>query len=120
MIFLGFLKNVLSPRQEEINIEEFLNNLDVEEETLEDADAYVKPMVLAEEADVQTVLNEAKQGNIVLLNIADLTKRNALKLRDLVGRIRDEVESINGDIARISDDRVLVTPSRVKIVKRRN
>lgn len=105
---------------EEIDIEDFLNNLDVEEETLyEDADAYVKPLSLQVEDDVGSVVNEAKAGNIVLLNISDLAKRNALKLRELVTEIKDQISDIDGDIARISHDRVLVTPSKVKIVKRR-
>ena len=65
------------------------------------------------------VLDEAKKGNIILLNISDLSKRNAIKLRDMIGQIRDGIEQIDGDIARISQDRVLITPSKVKIVKRR-
>ncbi|MDO8627897.1 MAG: cell division protein SepF [Candidatus Diapherotrites archaeon] len=116
---MSLLKNLLVTKQEDINMEEFLNNLDVEDEVVEDADAYVKPMNLNEDIDVTAVLNEARQGNIVLLNIADLSKRNSVKLRELVGKVRDEVLSINGDIARISPERVLVTPSRVKIVKKR-
>ncbi len=107
-------------KAEEIDIEDFLNNLDDEEDTLyEEADAYVKPVALQTEEDVAIVVNETRAGNIVLLNITDLSKRNALKLKEFVGAIKTEVESIDGDIARISHDRVLVTPSRVKIVKKR-
>jgi SepF-like predicted cell division protein (DUF552 family) len=79
----------------------------------------VKSVNLAKDEDVATVSNELKQGNIVLLNIGDLSKRNAIKLKELVGGIRSSVESIDGDIARISADRVLVTPAKVKIVKKR-
>ncbi|HLC36195.1 MAG TPA: cell division protein SepF [archaeon] len=119
---MGFLKNVFASKKEsEIDIEDFLNNLDVEEETMyEEADAYVKPVSLLSEADVATVMAEARQGNIILLNIADLSKRNAVKLRELIGKIKEEVSDIDGDIARISSDRVLVTPSKVKIIKKRN
>ena len=116
---MPFLENVLG-RREEVDIEDFLNNLDEEDETLyEDADAFVKPIALQREEDTAMVIEELKNGNIILLNIADLSKRNAIKLRDLVNGIRSTVSEINGDIARISHDRVLVTPSRVKIVKRR-
>ena len=80
----------------------------------------MKPLTLATDADTDMVLNEAKAGNIVLLNIGDLSRRNAIKLKELVTKIKGGVDGINGDIARISQDRVLVTPSRVKIVKRRN
>ena len=107
-------------KPENVDMEEFLNNLDVEEESMyEDADALVKPITLARDQDVPVIVNELKQGNIVLLNIADLAKRNPPKLKEYVSAIKSEVSTVNGDIARISSDRILVTPARVKIVKRR-
>ena len=120
MIVLGFLEKVLRPKSSEIDIEEFLNNLDVEEESMYDnADAFVKPMTLEKDTDKAAVIEEVKKGNIILLNIADLSKRNAVKLRDMVNLIKKQVEAIDGDIARISQDRVLITPARVKIIKKR-
>ena len=108
-------------KNDDVDIEEFLNNLDVEEETMyEDADAFVKPISLQNDTDRDLAIEEVKKGNIILLNIADLSKRNAIKLRDLVNGIRGEVERIDGDMARISNDRVIVTPSKVKIIKRRD
>ena len=117
---MSFLEKVIK-KPEGIDIEEFLNNLDSEDETTiyEDADAFVKPVTLITDEDVEGVLNEAKQGNIVLLNIGDLSKRNTIKLREYVSKIKAGVDEINGDIARISHDRVLVTPSKVKIIKKK-
>ncbi len=107
-------------KPENVDMEEFLNNLDVEEEAMyEDADALVKPITLSRDQDVPVVVNEMKQGNIVLLNIADLSKRNPPKLKEYISAIKNEATAVNGDIARISSDRVLVTPARVKIIKRR-
>ena len=106
-------------KEDGIDIEEFLNNLDVEEESMyEDADAFVKPITLSSMEDVKTIISEAKQGNIVLLNIHDLSKRNALKLRECINSIKSEIDTINGDIARISQEKVLITPSKVKIIKK--
>ena len=117
---MAFLDKVLK-KDAEIDIEEFLNNLDVEDETLyEDADAFVKPLSLEKNEDVAAVLDEAKAGNIILLNIEGLSKRNAIKLKELISSVRDGIESIDGDIARISQERVLITPSKVKIIKRRD
>ena len=97
-----------------------MNNLDVEEETMvEDADAYVKPISLTGDEDTAMVIAELRKGNIILLNIGDLSKRNAIKLRDLVKQIRNVADEINGDIARISTERILVTPAKVKIIKRK-
>ncbi len=116
---MGILDKI-GRKSDAVDIEEFLNNLDVEEESMyEDADAYVKPYSLQRDTDAQAVIEEVKKGNIVLLNIADLSKRNAMKLRELISTIRNEVQGIDGDMARVSSDRVLVTPSRVKIVKRK-
>jgi len=116
---LTFVEKVLG-KKEEVDIEEFLNTLDEDDETIyEDADAFVKPILLASDADKDLVIEEAKKGNLVLVNIADLSRRNAIKLRDLITQMRDAIEEINGDIARISHDKVLVTPSRVKIIKKR-
>ncbi|MBN2127499.1 MAG: cell division protein SepF [Candidatus Diapherotrites archaeon] len=117
---MGFLDKMMGSK-EEIDIEDFLNNLDAQEEDVyADADALVKPISMENDEDVKVVCDELRKGNILLLNIANLSKRNALKLRDLISQVKTEVESINGDIARISTERVLVTPSKVKIVKRKD
>lgn len=116
---MTFLEKVLK-REEGIDIEGFLNNLDAEDETIyEDADAFVKPITLTTEADAQSVVNEAKAGNIVLVNIGDLSKRNAIKLKEIVTKIKAGIEGMNGDIARISHDHIIVTPSKVKIIKKK-
>ncbi len=116
---MAFMEKLVGKR-DEVDIEEFLNNLDSEEaDPYEDADAFVKPISLQSEEDMKAVIAEAKQGNIILVNIADLSKRNAIKLKELISGIRSEIDTINGDMARISSDRVLVTPSKVKIIKRR-
>lgn len=117
---MGFLEKVLTKKPEDETIEEFLNTLDVEEESVyEDADAYVKPVSLNDEKDVASAIDEMKKGNILLLNIAELAKRNQYRLRELIAQVRDEASRIDGDIARISVDRVLVTPSKVKIIKKK-
>lgn len=119
MISLAFLEKLMK-KDDDLDIQDFLNNLDVEKEAIaEDADALVKSLTLTDEADCQLVLKETKDGNLVLLNIEGLVKRNAVKLKELVNILRSGVHSIDGDIARISLDKVLVTPSKVKIVKRR-
>ena len=110
----------MGPR-EELDIEEFLNNIDAEEENpYEGAEAFVKPVSLQSDADKDIILAEAKAGNILLVNIADLSKRNAIKLRELVSGIKAGIEDIDGDVARISQERLIVTPSKVKIIKRRD
>ena len=116
---MAFLEKVLR-KEEGIDIEDFLNNLDAQDDTIyEEADAFVKPVTLTTDADIDAVVNEAKAGNIILLNIGDLSRRNAIKLKELVTKIKSGVDEIDGDIARISQERVLITPSKVKIIKKR-
>ncbi|HIH09197.1 MAG TPA: cell division protein SepF [Candidatus Diapherotrites archaeon] len=115
---MAFMEKLMGKR-EELDIEDFLNNLDTEEENpYEDAEAFVKPVNLQSDHDRDLVIEEAKKGNILLVNIADLSKRNQPKLRELVSGIRAGIEGIDGDIARISQERLIVTPSKVKIIKR--
>ena len=79
---MAFFEKVLK-KEEGVDIEEFLNNLDeVSEESMyEDAEAFVKPIVLESDKECDVVLEELKKGNFILLNIANLAKRNTIKLR---------------------------------------
>ena len=117
---MGFFDKVFSKKADDEQIEDFLNNLDVSEESMyENADALVKPMSLVEDSDVAKAVDEMKKGNILLLNIGEMQKRNSLKLREYISTVKDAAAQSDGDIARISIDRVLVTPSKVKIIKKR-
>jgi SepF-like predicted cell division protein (DUF552 family) len=119
VVSLGFFDKVMQ-KDSSVDLEDFLNNLDqVQEETYENADALVKPLTLSTEVDAEAIVREVKQGNLVLADIADLNKRNKAKLKELLGRIKSEVRAIDGDMAGISADRVLVTPSKVKIIKKK-
>jgi len=119
VISLGFFDKVMK-KDSGVDLEDFLNNLDqVQEETYENADALVKPLDLGTDVDAEAIVREVKQGNLVLANIADLNKRNKAKLKELLGRIKSEVRAIDGDMAGISAERILVTPSKVKIIKKK-
>ncbi|MDD2531653.1 MAG: cell division protein SepF [Candidatus ainarchaeum sp.] len=116
---MSFFEKVMK-KEDDVNLDEFLNTLDqVEEETYENADALVKPLDLNTDVDAEAIIREVKQGNLVLANIADLNKRNKAKLKELLGRIKSEVKAIDGDMAGISAERILVTPSKVKIIKKK-
>ncbi|RLG21973.1 hypothetical protein DRN74_01005 [Candidatus Micrarchaeota archaeon] len=103
----------------EIDIEEYLDTLGLDADDMleEHADMWVKPMTLEDISDVEAVNNEVKKGNMVILNIQPLYKKNTIKLRQAVSEIKGMVHEINGDIARVTEYKVLVTPARVKVVK---
>jgi len=120
-IVMAFMDKLLGKsKEEDVDIEEFLNNLDVsEEEMYDNADAYVKPIMLKADTDLKMVARELKDGNIVLLNVSDLVKRNPIRLKEQVNKLKRFTDDIDGDIARISEEQILLTPTKIKIVKRK-
>ncbi len=117
---MAFLEKVFR-RTDDLDMDEFLNRLDTEEEddVYADARALVKPIELTNEKDVESVVREVQTGNFVLLNIGDMRKRNLAKLRELISSLKNSVEAMKGDLALVSQEKVLVTPSQIKIVKRK-
>ena len=118
--FLNKFKGKLSGEsEEEIDIDEFLDTLGVENEDLlvEEADMWVKPYVLEDLEDVAAIDSDLDKGNIVILNVEPLLKRNRIKLKQAISRIKEHAAEIDGDIARLSEYKLLVTPKGVKVAK---
>lgn len=105
----------------DLSVDEFMSAAEAEgiDVMHEAADFYVKPISLQSEADAKIVEEELNNKNIVLLNITPIA-RNPAKLKNVVTELRKFVQKINGDIARIDEDKILLTPAKVKIVKRRH
>ncbi|HII53779.1 hypothetical protein COT30_03495 [Candidatus Micrarchaeota archaeon CG08_land_8_20_14_0_20_49_17] len=104
----------------EMDIEEYMDALEMENVDVlhQAADFYVKPLALESENDVNVVIDELKARNIILLNITPLS-RQPNKLKEIISHLREYVSKINGDIGRIDETRILLTPSKVKIIRRR-
>lgn len=102
----------------EMNLEEYMNAVEMENVDVlhEAADFYVKPIALESESDVNIIMEELKAKNIILLNVLPMSKQPN-KLKQVIDNIRAHITKINGDIARIDADKILLTPSKVKIVK---
>lgn len=104
----------------ELDVEEYMNSAELENVDVmnEPADFYVKPVALQQESDLSLIEAELKKRNIILLNISVMAKRpNTLK--GMVDRLKVYVKKTNGDIARIDEEKILLTPSKVKIIKSR-
>jgi len=104
----------------DMDIEEYMDTVEMENVDVlhQAADFYVKPIALENESDVQVIMEELKNKNIILLNVSPMAKQTN-KLKTIVDSIKSYVTKINGDIARIDNDKILLTPSKVKIVKSR-
>ncbi|MEM4221935.1 MAG: cell division protein SepF [archaeon] len=105
-------------RKSEGNVDDILTILGSEEMFAEQADMWVKSMVLDDVTNVEQIAQELRQGNEVILNIEPLSKKNAIKLRQAIAELKSVIQEINGDIARISEQKILLTPSGVKIARK--
>ncbi len=101
-----------------LDVEEYMNSAEMQDVDLmnEPADFYVKPVMLQEEKDITLIEEELNKKNIVLLDVSGLSKRPNT-LNKLVGTLREFTNKTNGDIAMVTRDRILITPTKVKIIK---
>ncbi len=104
----------------EMSIEEYMNSAEMADVDImhEPADMYVKPVSISSEDDVKLIENELSKKNIILLSIEELSKRPTTR-NNVITTLKSYVAKINGDIAQIDDTRVLITPAKVKIIKRK-
>jgi SepF-like predicted cell division protein (DUF552 family) len=79
---------------------------------------FVRSKKLESLADVPYVVEEIKEGNIVLLDISNLNDGNEqthIELRRIIERIRGATKGYQADIALVNDGCMIVTPAFVKI-----
>ncbi|MFX1578996.1 MAG: cell division protein SepF [Promethearchaeota archaeon] len=77
---------------------------------------FIRTRKLESLADVPEIVNEIRNGNIVLLDISKLNDGNDqthLELRRIIERIRGETRGYQAEIALVNDDAMIVTPSFV-------
>ena len=117
---LGQALGVSSTSSESVNIEELMTTAEMEKVDAlhERADMYVKPYVVATEEEVANVEEELKNKNMILLDITELNKRPTVR-NAVLSRIKQYVNKIDGDIGQLTESIILITPSRVKILKRK-
>ena len=79
---------------------------------------FVRSKKLESLADVPYVVEEIKEGNIVLLDISRLNDGNNqthIELRRIIERIRGATKGYHADIALVNDGCMIITPSFVKL-----
>jgi len=104
----------------DMNVQEYLDSEDLENlaSDEEEASAYVKPVALENTAVLAEIKSELNAGNVILLNITPMLK-NEKVLTAVIDKLKEYAKEIRGDIARIDNEKILLTPSKMKIVKRR-
>ncbi len=105
---------------EEIDIEDYLNDLSVRDgKIIENEDVtYIKPLELDSDGKgIGNVLAEIEKSNIVVLNVKNLLT-NKILLKSVVRDLREACLEMDGDIGRVSDDKLLIVPQGMRIVSR--
>ncbi|RDE16560.1 MAG: hypothetical protein C4K47_01585 [Candidatus Thorarchaeota archaeon] len=106
---LGIFSPVSSPSESEV-LQDF--------KKLCELDAiYIRSKRLESLDDVPFVVNEIREGTIVLLDISRLNdgkEQGHLELKRIIERIRGETRGFGAEIALVNDNCVIVTPSFVR------
>ena len=89
------------------------------EEFLEYGVTYVKPVKLRSLADVQKINQELNEGNIVLGDITPLLNRDPQELKRAIDQLKGICRGIGGDIIGIGESKILVTPTNIRIYRKK-
>ncbi|MBD3389578.1 DUF552 domain-containing protein [Candidatus Micrarchaeota archaeon] len=103
-------------REEVPDIEHYLELEEEGDAVNPPADFYVKRIDLRNEGDANLAMKELTSKNIIILNVHALSKQPN-RLKNIIGKLKMNCEKSNGDIALLTQDLVILTPSKVKIVK---
>jgi SepF-like predicted cell division protein (DUF552 family) len=79
---------------------------------------FVRSKKLLSLEDVTSIVNDVRDGNIVLLDIRSLNngkEQCRLELKRIIERIRGETRGFRADLALVNDDCVIVTPPFVRM-----
>jgi SepF-like predicted cell division protein (DUF552 family) len=76
---------------------------------------YLKAMPLRDLSDLETIKNEVKKGNILILRITPLASKSIEDVKHAVNELYEFAESIGGDIARLGEERVVICPQNIRI-----
>ena len=79
------------------------------------AKTYLKAMPLRDLSDLETVKNEVKNGNILILRITPLAGKSIEDVKRAVNELYEFAESVGGDIARLGEERVVICPPNIRI-----
>jgi len=86
-----------------------------EEEISLHSKIYLKALPIRNISDVDTVKEEVKAGNILILRVEPLARKSIDDVKRVVNELCDFAQSIGGDIARLGEERIVITPSTIRI-----
>jgi SepF-like predicted cell division protein (DUF552 family) len=76
---------------------------------------YLKAMPLRDLSDLDSIKNEVKNGNILILRITPLASKSIEDVKRAVNELYEFAEATGGDIARLGEERVVICPPNIRI-----
>lgn len=83
------------------------------------ANTYVKALSLTEYADISRIKDELQSGNVLIVKITPLAVKSIEDVKNAIDELKTHVETVGGDIARLGEERIVVTPSPIKIWRKK-
>jgi SepF-like predicted cell division protein (DUF552 family) len=79
------------------------------------AKTFLKAMPLRDLSMLETVKNEVRSGNILILKVTPLMDKSIDDVKKAIDELCHFTESTGGDIARLGEERIVICPPHVKI-----
>ena len=98
--------------------EEYIDLEDTEKEKLPDAQMYVKVAELQKFDDIKEFAKYVYDGNMLILDASPLSVDD-IEVERAANELKRVVTDINGDIAGLDRNHFIVTPSGIKIDRRK-
>jgi SepF-like predicted cell division protein (DUF552 family) len=76
---------------------------------------YLKALPLRTLEDVNTIKEEVKSGNILILKVSPLARKSVDEVKQAVSELLEFTQGVGGDIARLGEERVVITPPLIRI-----
>ncbi len=77
--------------------------------------SYLRAMPLRSLSDLESIKDEVKKGNILILRITPLASKNIEEVKQAVNDLYEFTESRKGDIARLGEERIVICPEKIRI-----
>ncbi len=81
---------------------------------------YLKALPLRVLDDVETVKQEVKSGNILILKVSPLAEKSLDDVKEAISQLIEFTQTLGGDIARLGEERIVITPPTVRIWREKN
>jgi len=98
--------------------EEYIDLEDVEMEGLPEANIYLKVAELQKYEDLKEFAKYVYEGNILILDVSPISVDD-IELERATNELKKIVRDINGDIAGLDRNHFIITPTGVKIDRRK-